>query len=145
MIRGRRIGCRIHVRHGAWQGPHGYWSDPRPETTPLGSEAPRRTTPFAENIVLRAGVYYLALLGGAAALWYLWPHAQAAAPSFLDSQAKTASELGPLGAAAAGGRIARNGSLALTVSLAMTAAVLLSLPVAWVYRLTRSKRGYQQS
>jgi len=111
----------------------------------LGSEATRRTTPFAENIVLRAGVYYLALIGGAAALWYLWPHAQAAAPSFLDSQARTASELGPLGAAAAGGRIARNGSLALTVSLAMTAAVLLSLPVAWVYRLTRSKRGYQQS
>jgi hypothetical protein len=27
----------------------------------------------------------------------------------------------------------------------MTAAILLSLPVAWVYQLTRAKKGYQQS
>ncbi|MEO8562778.1 MAG: DUF4956 domain-containing protein, partial [bacterium] len=36
-------------------------------------------------------------------------------------------------------------SLALTVGVAMLAAVLLALPVAWVYLLTRAKRGYQQS
>jgi hypothetical protein len=36
-------------------------------------------------------------------------------------------------------------TLALTVSVAMIAAILLSLPVAWVYQLTRAKRGYQQS
>lgn len=36
-------------------------------------------------------------------------------------------------------------TLALTVAVAMTAAALLSLPVAWIYRLTRAKRGYQQS
>ena len=36
-------------------------------------------------------------------------------------------------------------SLAITVAVAMLAAVLLSLPVAWVYLLTRAKRGYQQS
>ena len=35
--------------------------------------------------------------------------------------------------------------LALTVGVAMLAAVLLSLPVAWVYLVTRAKRGYQQS
>ena len=33
----------------------------------------------------------------------------------------------------------------LTVGVAMLAAVLLSVPVAWVYLLTRAKRGYQQS
>ena len=27
----------------------------------------------------------------------------------------------------------------------MTAAILLSLPVAWIYQLTRAKKGYQQS
>jgi hypothetical protein len=35
--------------------------------------------------------------------------------------------------------------LAITVTAAMAAAILLSLPVAWVYQLTREKRGYQQS
>lgn len=36
-------------------------------------------------------------------------------------------------------------SLAISVAIAILAAVLLSLPVAWVYQLTRAKRGYQQS
>src|SRR6185369_16929519 len=36
-------------------------------------------------------------------------------------------------------------TLALTVAAAMIGAVLLSLPVAWIYTLTRQKRGYQQS
>ena len=31
------------------------------------------------------------------------------------------------------------------VAAAMIAAILLSLPVAWIYQLTRAKRGYQQS
>lgn len=36
-------------------------------------------------------------------------------------------------------------SRAAAVAVAMTTAILLSLPVAWVYQLTRAKRGYQQS
>jgi hypothetical protein len=36
-------------------------------------------------------------------------------------------------------------SKAAAVAAAMTAAILLSLPVAWIYQLTRAKRGYQQS
>ena len=31
------------------------------------------------------------------------------------------------------------------VIVAMVSAILLSLPVAWIYQLTRAKRGYQQS
>ena len=31
------------------------------------------------------------------------------------------------------------------VAAAMLSAMLLSLPVAWIYQLTRAKRGYQQS
>jgi hypothetical protein len=34
---------------------------------------------------------------------------------------------------------------AAAVAAAMIAAALLSLPVAWIYQLTRAKRGYQQS
>lgn len=36
-------------------------------------------------------------------------------------------------------------TLAITVILAMLSAAALALPVAWIYTLTRSKRGYQQS
>lgn len=36
-------------------------------------------------------------------------------------------------------------TLALTVVVAMLGAVLLALPVAWIYALTRQKRGFQQS
>src|SRR4029078_3400319 len=36
-------------------------------------------------------------------------------------------------------------ALSITVAVALLAAVLLSIPVAWVYLLTRAKRGYQQS
>jgi hypothetical protein len=34
---------------------------------------------------------------------------------------------------------------AVAVATAMSAAILLALPVAWIYQLTRAKRGYQQS
>lgn len=34
---------------------------------------------------------------------------------------------------------------AAAVAAAMTAAILLSIPIAWIYQLTRAKRGYQQS
>lgn len=33
----------------------------------------------------------------------------------------------------------------LSVIAAMVSAILLSIPVAWIYQLTRAKRGYQQS
>jgi hypothetical protein len=53
-------------------------------------------------------------------------------------------------ATGAGAAIVGTGSLtattlALTVLLAMAGAALLALPVAWIYALTRQKRGYQQS
>jgi hypothetical protein len=41
-------------------------------------------------------------------------------------------------------RLGESGKSA-AVAAAMTAAILLSLPVAWIYQLTRAKRGYQQS
>jgi hypothetical protein len=47
-------------------------------------------------------------------------------------------------AAAAAAAVAHPGA-ASAVAAAMIAAMLLSLPVAWIYQLTRAKRGYQQS
>ena len=50
----------------------------------------------------------------------------------------------------AGKNVGRHGrsirrSLAATVTLAMVAAALLAIPIAWIYTLTRARRGYQQS
>ena len=92
------------------------------------------------RVVLRAIVYYIVLIGGATLLWRFLPHGSAAVPASLEALLGMGSEpdprvLPPLD----------DVTLAVTVAVAMTAAVLLSLPVAWVYLLTRAKRGYQQS
>lgn len=46
---------------------------------------------------------------------------------------------------AAAGPVLDEPDRAIAVAVAMLAAILLSLPVAWVYQLTRAKKGYQQS
>jgi len=95
------------------------------------------------NILLRVLVYYVAL---SVALWLVakrLPHSELITRESLDAlfglagqvtSAKRASPI-PLDQSA----------LALTVGLAMVSSVLLTLPVAWIYVLTRQKRGYQQS
>ncbi|WP_396219985.1 DUF4956 domain-containing protein [Gemmatimonas sp.] len=92
------------------------------------------------RVVLRAIVYYVVLLGGATLLWRFLPHGSAAVPASLEALLGMGTQpdprvLPPLD----------DVTLAVTVAVAMAAAVLLSLPVAWVYLLTRAKRGYQQS
>ncbi len=52
----------------------------------------------------------------------------------------------PLQAAKGASRVQlAESDLAFTVAAAMLSAVALSLPVAWIYVLTRAKRGYDQS
>ena len=51
---------------------------------------------------------------------------------------------GPFGTGA-GAATPPPGTLALAVAIAITSACLLSLPVAWLYILTRQKKGYRQS
>jgi len=99
--------------------------------------------PLRTNIPLRVVVYY-SLFG--VALWLVakWlPHSELIARESLDAifgstaqqvASKRATPL-PIDQTA----------LALTVGLAMVSSVLLTLPVAWIYVLSRSKRGYQQS
>jgi hypothetical protein len=95
----------------------------------------------ATRVVVRAIVYYAVLIVGTSFAWRYLPHSGPGLPPSLDALF------------AGGGATSRGlpttaldeASLALTVAVAMLAAVLLALPVAWVYLLTRAKRGYQQS
>ena len=92
------------------------------------------------RVVLRAIVYYVVLLGGATLLWRFLPHGSAAVPASLEALLGMGAQPDPRAL-----QPLDDVTLAVTVAVAMAAAVLLSLPVAWVYLLTRAKRGYQQS
>jgi len=96
------------------------------------------------RVVLRSVVYYAVLITATTLAWRYLPRATHELPASLDTLFG--------GGRSAAARAARDAavpldeaSLAIAVSVAMLAAVLLSLPVAWVYQLTRAKRGYQQS
>jgi len=104
---------------------------------------------IVNNIVVRTAVYYVALFGGAWAVSRL-PAAQAVVHASMESLLSGGGGLVPgMSKAAAAREVAgaqiTETTLALTVAAAMLGAVLLSLPVAWIYTLTRQKRGYQQS
>src|SRR5205085_4383861 len=97
-------------------------------------------TDSARRVVIRAAIYYAVLIGLGVLLWGILPKAGIVPPTSLDAL---------FGGGPPPARVTSQSldelSLALAVGVAMLAAVLLSLPVAWVYLLTRSKRGYQQS
>src|SRR5688500_9861080 len=93
------------------------------------------------RVVVRAIVYYAILITVTTLTWSFLPRSSFGLPPSLDTlfggreAAVRAAESTPLDEV----------DLAGTVAVAMLAAVLLSVPVAWVYLLTRAKRGYQQS
>ena len=95
------------------------------------------------RVVLRSAVYYAILITATTLAWRYVPRATHELPASLDTlfgggrsaAVRAARDVAPLDEV----------TLAITVAVAMLAAVLLSLPVAWVYQLTRAKRGYQQS
>jgi hypothetical protein len=95
----------------------------------------------ATRVVLQSIAYYVVLIVGTSFLWRYLPHSGPGLPPSLDAL------FGGGGATSRGVPTTSldEVSLALTVGVAMLAAVLLALPVAWVYLLTRAKRGYQQS
>jgi hypothetical protein len=92
-------------------------------------------------VVVQSIVYYAVLIAGTTFLWRFLPHNGPGLPPSLDAL------FGGGGATSRGVPTTAldEVSLALTVGVAMLAAILLALPVAWVYLLTRAKRGYQQS
>jgi hypothetical protein len=101
-----------------------------------------------DNVVMRTTVYYVVLFGAASLLSRL-PIAQDVLRGSMQSLmaggalfgekhvevTQTVANAGPI----------TETTLALTVAAAMVGAVLLALPVCWIYSLTREKRGFQQS
>ena len=113
------------------------------------AERVEHSVPFRDNVVLRTTLYYILLFGASALLWRL-PQAKAVMHGSLEALLAGSGGVFELpskssAARAAAGVSIDEATLALTVAAAMIGAVLLALPVAWVYALTRQKRGYQQS
>jgi hypothetical protein len=97
------------------------------------------------NIVLRTTLYYVVLFAAAALLWRV-PGVQDIMRGSLEALLASGGFPG-LGAPAVAPAPADLGAteLSVTTAFAMIGAALLALPVAWIYGLTRRKRGYQQS
>ncbi len=96
----------------------------------------------ATRLIARCLVYYVVLIGGAALLWGVLPHDTRAMPASLEALLGRSEPSSVKGVPAVA---LDEVSLAISVAVAILSAVLLSLPVAWIYQLTRAKRGYQQS
>jgi hypothetical protein len=116
------------------------------------AEPGRRRGPLKrawQNLVLRSTVYYVLLLGAAVALWRWFPDRMRLLTGGLLGDLATSGE--PAGRAAledairepmAGGQWPSDMTSA---SVAMIVAGLIALPVAWIYILTRQKKGFRQS
>jgi hypothetical protein len=99
------------------------------------------------NILLRTAVYYVVLFGAASLLWQL-PRSQTLMRESLAALGSAGGFAGlgqPSSLQGVGSVPITASTLVLTVAVAMLGAALLALPVAWIYTLTRQKRGYQQS
>jgi hypothetical protein len=102
---------------------------------------------LTHNVILRVAAYYVALFALAGLLWQL-PQAQPVIRGSLDALIAGPGFAGlgtPNSVAGVGSASITSATLVITVVAAMTGAILLALPVAMVYALTRQKRGYQQS
>ena len=101
----------------------------------------------AGNVILRTTLYYVGLFVAGAALWQL-PRAKAVVQGSMAALASGGAFPGfgtPSGLQGVGSVPVDPMTLSLTVAAAMIGATLLALPVAWIYGLTRQKKGYQQS
>ncbi|MCC7001562.1 MAG: DUF4956 domain-containing protein [Gemmatimonadaceae bacterium] len=103
--------------------------------------------PVWRNIIARTVVYYAITLTAA---WYahgvipltLDPTTVGAIDQLLTGASSTAAPALP---PAAVGAIPTSITTAIATAIAMLTAFLSSLPVAWIYTLTRRKKGFQQS
>ena len=108
------------------------------------------TARFSEHQVLSVFVYYVLLFGAAFALWRASP--QGGMPwtvGSIDQLTGTATQLFEGGERAAVRTeltpAVTDRSPAIDVAIAMLTSALLMLPVAWLYIMTRKKKGYTQS
>jgi hypothetical protein len=99
------------------------------------------------DILTRVLLYYAALAAAGIAAWLLLPDAT------LGAIARAMQTSGIAGGAGATGLLGAPSDLPaptlaqllIATAIAVTSAALLSLPVAWLYTLTRHKKGYRQS
>jgi Domain of unknown function (DUF4956) len=96
---------------------------------------------LTRNVPLRVVVYYLALGSVQLLVWRFLPQWRPTAAAWLEA---------PLGGivpreAGASVPVVTSAQLWAMAVYAMVLAVLLAIPVAWIYTLTRQKRGYRQS
>ncbi len=109
----------------------------------MEAERSRSTTDSGSRVLVRVVLYYAVLL---TAGWILLkkipalPSSESGAFEALFGLAPHSS-VTPQGTA----QTLDESRLAVAVAASMAASILLSIPVAWVYLLTRAKRGYQQS
>ena len=103
----------------------------------------RATGNSSTRVIVRVVLYYIVLLGAGWALLDRIPRM----PSVESRGIEALFGLAPPGAAGVqpSGVALDQYGLSFAVMAAMVASILLSIPVAWVYLLTRAKRGYQQS
>jgi len=100
----------------------------------------------ATKVLIRVGVYYIVVVALGILAWRYLPRTHLISDDSLNvlfgSTTETVRGTGKNMVVQA---TATGGTLAASVALAMLAAFAVALPVAWIYTLTRSKRGYQQS
>jgi hypothetical protein len=98
----------------------------------------------AARVLIRVGVYYVVLAILGYFVWRYLPRSRFIASDSIDALFGTGTQI-VRGKKEIVEQTVDQEILAFTVTLAMAAAALVALPVAWIYTLTRSKRGYQQS
>jgi hypothetical protein len=99
----------------------------------------------ATRVILRTALYYAALVAIGVLGWRSMPRARLIAGDSFEALFGPATQIVSPPVAGASAQPVDAGTLGVTVALAMIAAGLLTLPVAWIYTLTRARRGYQQS
>src|SRR5437764_367205 len=104
---------------------------------------PAPKTTAATKLILKVAIYYVLLLAAGALLWRELPRSEIINQDSLNAIFGAGART--ITSKSAAPPVVEQSTLAVTCILAMLAAVLLSLPIAWVYQLTRAKRGYQQS
>ena len=100
----------------------------------------------AAKVLFRIALYYIVITALGALVWRYLPRVGLIADDSLNALFGEATEtVRGSGKNAVVVRPVGPGTLAATVALAMISATLVALPVAWIYTMTRAKRGYQQS
>ena len=101
-----------------------------------------RRSPFITNVLLRTVTFYL-LMGAIA--WLLREYTPTSFGELLNGDDLGIFATGAPSKSQLATAPSSSGPTALPALIAMITAFVTALPMAWIYTLTRSKKGYQQS